>query len=587
MEENIVLNVNGIKLSISRNITLLEALRSNGILISASCGGRGLCGLCRVKILKGNISQPTLRERELLGELIEKGWRLACQTRVLGETWISIPRIRGGIVGERIRRSINVNPSVILLPLGRVSRSGPSVIDNVFNVLRKNGLNPKSCSMGFRRIIPSIVAKGERVNLVYDLEEEMVLGVSERGIYGVAVDLGTTTVVSSLIDLSSGSIIASSFRYNYQIRYGDNLISRIEYATRRNGVSELKKAAVKTINDNISELISSSDVCADDIYSIAIAGNTVMTALVLGISPATLGTYPFEPPFLGEIRVNTGSLGLIGNSEAIVYTLPVIGGFVGGDVAGDILASGLLEHNRAMLIDIGTNGEVVVKYNDEIVATSVPAGPAFEGVGLKHGMMAVEGAIESFSLSDDRYRVIGNTDPKGICGTGYVDILAELVRHGLLERNGRLREGKGVRRRESILEFVVASSDSSDIVVTQLDIRKLQLVISAFKTAYYFLLEQLGIKPSDLEKVYVAGSFGFRINPDNAVEIGLLPRVEKENIVFIGNGSLAGAEIYLVSMSEREKIRRICRRIRVLNMPERKEFQKLFIKMSRLEPLSA
>jgi len=329
-------------------------------------------------------------------------------------------------------------------------------------------------------------------------------------------------------------------------------------------VRQLQEAAVNTVN----ELVSKLGVTPAKIYRVVIAGNSVMQHLFFGVNPGPLGFLPFRPVYRRPLTAKGKALGLDVHPDALVESLPILGGYVGGDVVGDLLTARLSEYGTAMLIDVGTNGEIVLKRGNEYVAASTPAGPAFEGVGLHSGMMAIEGAIEKVRVSsggEPEYEVIGGGEAKGICGSGYVDLLAELLRAGLLSKDGRLARGPRVKELNGVLAYVI--DERKGVALTQQDIRKLQLAVGAVKFTAKFLLKKMGVSAEDLEKVVVAGDFGYHLDARNAMEVGLLPKVDDSAMEYIGNGSLTGAELYMVSQEARREALELASVCRVLDVP--------------------
>jgi uncharacterized 2Fe-2S/4Fe-4S cluster protein (DUF4445 family) len=329
-------------------------------------------------------------------------------------------------------------------------------------------------------------------------------------------------------------------------------------------VRQLQEAAVNTVN----ELVSKLGVTPAKIYRVVIAGNSVMQHLFFGVNPGPLGFLPFRPVYRRPLAAKGKALGLDVHPDAHVESLPILGGYVGGDVVGDLLTARLSEYGTAMLIDVGTNGEIVLKRGNEYVAASTPAGPAFEGVGLHSGMMAIEGAIEKVRVSsggEPEYEVIGGGEAKGICGSGYVDLLAELLRAGLLSKDGRLARGPRVKELNGVLAYVI--DERKGVALTQQDIRKLQLAVGAVKFTAKFLLKKMGVSAEDLEKVVVAGDFGYHLDARNAMEVGLLPKVDDSAMEYIGNGSLTGAELYMVSQEARREALELASVCRVLDVP--------------------
>jgi len=538
--------------------TLLEALRRNGIPVAAGCGGLGLCGLCRVKILQDELSPPSTREVELLGQQLGKGWRLACQAKLLGDVEVEIP-LRRATAKFRARPLVSISTPALFVPFD--ARGGePSYEERLLEALKAAGVEARRASLS------ALNALSNRVSGVAVVVEGEVVDIADAYAgYGLAVDVGTTSVAASLVDLLSGAVVAETVTLNLQLKFGADIISRIRYSiTEPNGVRQLQEAAVNTVN----ELISKLGVASAKIYRVVVAGNSVMQHLFFGVNPGPLGFLPFRPVYRRPLTAKGKALGLNVHPDARVESLPILGGYVGGDVVGDLLTARLSEYDTAMLIDVGTNGEIVLKRGNEYVAASTPAGPAFEGVGLHSGMMAIEGAIEKVRVSsggEPEYEVIGGGEANGICGSGYVDLLAELLRAGLLSKDGRLARGPRVKELNGVLAYVV--DERKGIALTQQDIRKLQLAIGAVKFTAKFLMRKTGVSAEDLEKVVVAGDFGYHLDARNAMEVGLLPKVDDSAMEYIGNGSLTGAELYMVSQEARREALELASVCRVLDVP--------------------
>ena len=548
---------------VERGANLLEALRKFGVPIAAGCGGHGLCGMCRVRVVAGELSPPTRREAALLSGLLERGWRLACQATVMGDVEVEVPVRRTAGVKHRLRPSISISAPLFLVPV-KIVEDTPSVEEALISGLRRLGVDVRTSSIRALAAMAVNASRGGTEKVAVVMDGELVDLIDDYRGFGLAVDIGTTSVAASLVDLASGSIVGEEVSLNAQLKFGGDIIARIQYAaTRVNGVRELQEAVMGTINSLVERL----KVPHERIYRVVVAGNSVMLHLFYGVNPRTLGSLPFEPVFRRSLSARGAELGLRVNPQALVESLPILGGYVGGDVVGDMLASRILEYGTVMMIDVGTNGEVVVKKGDKLVAASTPAGPAFEGVGLSHGMMAVEGAVERVKVGwgGVEYRVIGGGEPQGICGSGYIDLLAELLRIGLLSESGRMMRGPQVREKEGVLEFVL--DEERGVTLTQLDVRKLQLAIAAVKMTEKYLLKLLKVRVEELEKVIVAGDFGYHLDPSNAMEVGLLPKVDESLVEFIGNGSLTGAEMYMLSREARDEALRLADVCEVVEVP--------------------
>lgn len=538
---------------------LLALLRRHGIPLPAGCGGLGFCGMCRVKAVRGELTAPTRREIEILANRLGEGWRLACQAQVVGDVEVEIPTLRREGYKTRVRPSVQIAPPALFVPV-RLESGEPSYEEELLDALRSLGIRASRVAFSALNLLAQ---RNSGVAVVVD-DEVVDLSDTYTG-YGLAVDVGTTSVAASLLDLASGALVTERVSLNAQLKYGLDIISRIRYALQEpSGITHLQHAVIDAVN----RLIEDMDARKDQIYRVVVAGNSVMLHLFFGVNPRTLGFLPFKPLYRRQLRVRGRDLGLSVHPDAHVESLPILGGYVGGDVVGDVLSAGLSRYTTAMLIDVGTNGEIVLKKGDAYLAASTPAGPAFEGVGLYSGMLAVEGAIEKVKVSPNgeiEYSTIGDTEARGTCGSGYVDLLAELLRVGVLSRDGRLLDGPRVREVNGIKAFVL--DEEKGILLTQLDVRKLQLAVAAVKFTAKYIMKTSGITVENLEAILVAGDFGYHLDPQNAMEIGLLPKADESLIRYIGNGSLTGAEMYMVSEEARNEVKELLAKCRVLDVP--------------------
>ncbi len=578
MYKIIIENLNKV-VEVEKRETLLAVLRENCIIIPAVCGGLGLCGTCKVKILSGKVNPPKKEEKQILGEMIENGWRLACCVIPYSDLKIYVPILPSKISKSRRIKAFRIEPEFEIIPYN-ISMNNSSIEEEISSFLRKIGYRSARTDLySLRRIATTNFSN---VVLSYDKVIDFTNKISG---YGLAIDIGTTTVAVSLRDLFSGRLIDELSTINRQTVYGMDIISRISYCRKVNGLYELNKAVIDTINGLIKEITEKNNIDPSSIYRIVVAGNSVMTHIFLGINPSSLGRLPFKPVFRRIRYGKAKDFKIYANDNADVLTLPILGGYVGGDLVGDVLASDFLEYEYSVLIDVGTNGEVLLKKRSKIYAASVPAGPAFEGMGMSSGTVAKKGAIESFRIDDGKviYKTIGGEKPLGICGTGYIDLLAELLSNGIIEGSGRLIGSldnrvvniNGVK--SFIVEFSHNTLNGSHIVLTQKDIRKLQLALGSFKSALKTLLSVADINIDSLEKVIIAGDFGYKINFDNAVRIGLVPPCDHKNVEFIGNGSLTGAEMVLLSKEYRETAETLLNLTTVIDLRKQRDFDKIFI----------
>jgi uncharacterized 2Fe-2S/4Fe-4S cluster protein (DUF4445 family) len=506
---------------------IIEAAAIAGIIINTPCGGSGTCGKCRVKIISPQTVPTKADKKNLKGDELKENYRLACQNAVLQDSVIEIPQ------------------SSLLLGLDKI------VVDS--NILQE--------------IIPD--------RRCVDVDK----------CFAVAVDVGTTTIAASLVNLKDGDEIAVTGNLNPQISFGDDVISRIKHASSgQKALAELQKSVIRQINAMIGGLCKQGKVDKQHIYEIAIAGNTTMEHLVCGIDPSSLGKLPFEPSWRGASMLNASELKIDINPQGKVYVFPVIGGFVGGDISAGMLATDILNQPQpALFVDIGTNGEIVLVNDNKILAASTAAGPAFEGAGISCGMRAATGAIEKIKFEDDCiFSVLGNVEPSGICGSGLIDITAELLNAGIVDSTGRITQPKNLPPK--IAQRIVIDKNNQPafvitdkIKITQKDIRQIQLAVGAIRAGINIMLKKAGIKAADLKKVLIAGGFGSFIRRNHAQRIGLLPaNISHEKISFIGNSSLLGAKLALLSVKAREKAEELAKRTQHIELSADSDFQNEF-----------
>jgi uncharacterized 2Fe-2S/4Fe-4S cluster protein (DUF4445 family) len=428
-------------------------------------------------------------------------------------------------------------------------------------------------------------------------------GDTSENTYGLAVDVGTTTVVAYLCHLPSGKCVTIASDLNSQAQYGDDVISRIQVANSAgDGLAALSRAVVTVINGLVERTCREAGISEDAIYELTVVGNTCMGHLFLGVPPDGLGSLPFVQAFRSGRAVRAADLDIRVHPEALVYLVPNIGGFVGADAVGVILAGELDRSDRLRVaVDIGTNGEIVVARNGELHAASTAAGPAFEGARISQGTRAALGAIDRVQINDDVIcHVIGEVAPRGLCGSGLVDAVAEVVRLGIVTETGRMlsrQEVSGlpekVARRlvgnGSDVRFVLARPDEASggegIALTGRDVRETQLAKAALYGGMELLLEELDARPDDIEELLLAGAFGNYIGRESAVGIGLIPALPADRIRSIGNAAGVGARLVLCSTEERRRAEEIARRVQHVDLSERKGFYDRFADAMMLRPL--
>lgn len=581
--------------------TLRDALVLLDVDLIVPCGGEGTCGKCRVEA-SGEISPLTSSERALLSpEQLEEGIRLACQARLSGQVQVSVPAssrppdmriLPGGTM-----RQIQAEPAV----LKKVVQPTPQTLDDPharLEHLRRGGDLRADLHAGIDllRRLPNILdsAAGEvtavlRDDLLLDVEA----GDSSGRCFGLALDLGTTTVVASLADLQSGRELAHAVTVNQQTSFGHDVVGRINATLEQeDGLERLQQAARSSLENVIAQVLEKSGVDRREIYEATLVGNATMTHLFLGIDPASLGKLPYVATVGDAVVEPARLLGLDLHPAARLYVLPNIAGFVGADTVGAILAAGLDEDDGRirLLADIGTNCEIALRLKDRLLVTSTPAGPAFEGARITCGMYAAAGAIEKVRIDDDvSCKTIGGETPRGLCGSGLVDASAELLRVGIVDSTGRmlpLEELDGnlnanlqsrLIEAENGMAFVLAAPDpDSPIVLTQRDVRELQLAKGAIRSGVDLLLEHAGLSVDDLDEFCIAGGFGSYIDKANAMRLGLIPELPQEKLNFIGNGALVGARLALLSRTLRRRGDQVARQSEHLQLADTPDFQMRF-----------
>ncbi len=571
--------------TVAQGESILKAAEAAGVFVNSICGGDGLCGKCRVVVREGNVtSRPTaLLDRDE----IRAGYVLACETQVMSDLRVEVPeetRLTGkqAFTAEetlRFGKGSSQRSGVKEYAFGPLSRkvflfmSPPSLADNLGDLERvyreiaatapspvmQTGLfNIRSLSKLVRendfRITATLGRRGRTTEVV-----QFEAGDTTRKNFGVALDVGTTTVVANLVDLATGETASRKATYNSQIRYGEDVITRIMHTVEEpDGLAKLHDTVAADINNLVNAMSEESGVSHQDITYMVAAGNTTMTHLLMGLEVANIRKEPYIPGANVLPVVRAAEAGISINGRGLLCTLPGAGPFVGSDVTADIITCSMHEHPAlSLLIDLGTNGEVVLGNAEWLMCCSASAGPAFEGGGLRCGIRATEGAIERVAVNAlGRFscKVIGRTRPRGICGSGLIDLAAELFKAGAIDKAGRFVRDcpvSGLRDGEQGLEMVVVpaaeTATGRDITVNEDDLAIFIRSKGAIYTAAEALLTRMGLGFPDVRRVFISGGFGNYIDVGNAVLIGLFPDLPAERFQFIGNGSLLGARACLLS----------------------------------------
>ncbi|HID96133.1 MAG TPA: DUF4445 domain-containing protein [Candidatus Latescibacteria bacterium] len=598
----VVFQPDGVVAQIGPGTTILDAALSVGIHIEGPCGGKGTCHKCKVTV-KGGVSEPSSMETQHLSrQEIDVGYRLACQAEVTGDAIVHVPlatRLTAQKIldhGVRIDVPPTANVKKYPLKLTRPSLEDQrSDFERIRDTMSEGGVS--TVSLDVLRRIPGLLRGNDFHITAVVLGDELVdveRGDTSNANYGIAFDIGTTTLVGYLVDLVTGTQTGVSATMNPQSAYGDDVISRISFVTEhKDGLERLHSKVIDAINGMIDDLCQQGEIDPNNIYEVTVAGNTCMHHLFLGIDPRNIGPSPFVPVVSEPMCVQAKELGLQINPRGRVYTLPNVAGYVGADIVGGILATRLWESNRIkLLIDIGTNGELVLGSRDGLIACSTAAGPAFEGARISCGMRAAPGAIDRVALDGDVvYTTVGDIKPRGICGSGLLDIAAEMLRTGVLDPTGRMMDETSLKdlsgpireridRSEDGLRFLLVKGEETEqghpVYITQKDIRELQLAKGAIFTGIQLLKKELALDDDDLSEVLLAGAFGNYLNKHSALKVGLLPPVGADRVRSVGNAAGEGARMALISTEERKKAEEIAKRVQYIELSGRKDFMENF-----------
>ncbi|MCG6911271.1 MAG: ASKHA domain-containing protein [Deltaproteobacteria bacterium] len=576
---------------------LIRAAIEAGVHVNASCGGEGVCGKCRVIVEKGEV-EGGLSER-LSDDDRRKGYRLACQSRVMQDITVRIPvesTVDASVLNTRStpRQTARIRQmdlddlkekGLFLAPVEKkyLELPEPTADDHLPDVTRlvsflklKHDERRIKVSLPVIRKMPDLLRK-DNFKITATLERPVreigktdIINVqpgdtSDRN-YAIAVDIGTTTVYGQLIDLVTGDVLAENGDFNAQISYGEDVISRIVYAEKEGGLEKLHQIVVGTINTIIGKLFKKSGVDRDDISAITLAGNTTMTQLLLKVNPRYIRRSPYVPAATLYPPVKAVDLGIELNDHVSALVYPAVSSYVGGDIVAGVMGSGMyLTDKLTLFMDIGTNAEIVVGNREWFACAACSAGPAFEGGGIEFGMRASKGAIEDFSIDPDTLEpmniCIGNVRPKGICGSGLIIMVATFFEMGIINNLGKFDrdlETPRIREKDGVYEYVLAWKNETqidrDIVLTEIDIENLIRAKGAIYSGCLTLLEEVGLSVKDLEHIILAGGFGSYIDLERAMVIGLLPEIDPAKITYIGNGSLMGAKMSSLSNHIRRNV---------------------------------
>jgi uncharacterized 2Fe-2S/4Fe-4S cluster protein (DUF4445 family) len=593
----------GRKVIVQSGENLFEAARQAGIEIRSECGGKQSCGKCRVIIEnQAYVSKLSAFEnKHLTQDEITQGYRLACSCTIdKGDFVVFIPsesRIgKSKIQVEGMERPVKLNPAITKIHI-QIEKPALNDIRSDFqrlvDLLHSKGFVNLQIEPALLEYLPKILRDANWDITITLWNNERIIAIeqgnSESVKYGFSIDIGTSTIVGYLIDLNSGNIVSTQSQENPQVIYGEDIVSRIGFASKTDGgLEKLQDTVIGSINSLISNACQDHRISPDSIYEITVVGNTAMHHLFLGIQPKFLSIAPYVPAIKQSMNLKADYLKVKVSPFANVHVLPIVAGFVGADAIADVLATGIHETQKmSLLIDVGTNGEVFVGNKKDIVSCSCAAGPAFEGMQIRNGMKARTGAIEKVKLDQDtlevKYKTIGRVKPVGICGSGMVDAIAEMLKYGITSQRGGINKDIETNRLIQINgqpHFVIAWKDetgiSKDITINGKDIQEIQLAKAAFQTGTTILMKEKGVTVKELDQVFLAGAFGRYINPESAKVIGLIPDVQTKKIRFVGNTAVSGAKMALTSTTIRKQAEKLAKEIRYIELITAPDFQEEF-----------
>jgi uncharacterized 2Fe-2S/4Fe-4S cluster protein (DUF4445 family) len=592
--------------TVPEGTTVFNAAHWAGLPIDSTCGGRGTCGKCGVQVVQGRPDRTLADYRHLNADL-DDGWRLSCQCVVTDDMVVEVPRLlrtpKAATMG--VGRFVLLEPNVhkvVLEPAPPTLEDARSHLARVRDALAGEGWEVTFGPALLPRLAGAFTDEPRHVTatVVGDHLVNVEPGDTTGRMFGVSIDVGTTTVVVTLLDLRNGAAAAVASTINRQAPYGADVIARMGHTMQVDaGLDQLRQAVIDTVNGLLTEVLAEARTGAEEVYEAVVVGNATMLHLLLGVPPRSIAVSPFVATFLEPQDLRAADLGMAIHPEGRVAVFPSLGAYVGADIVSDVLATGLARDvQRRLLVDVGTNGEIVCGNAERSAATAAPAGPAFEGGQILHGMRATEGAIEGVELAGGtiELQVIGEpgTEPRGLCGSGLIDAVAQLRLVGLLDERGSLRSREDAELvahplagrivdREGVRAFALTDT----IVLTQLDVRELQSAKGAISTGIEVVMRHLGVTAADLDEVLLAGSFGTYIHPQSARVLGLVPPVPVDRIKAVGNTASEGAKMALMSFREREVAFELPHHVEYVELSGAEDFNDRFIANLAFPPLDA
>lgn len=575
--------------------SLLDIIQSNGLGMESPCGGKGLCGKCKIQVLEGDINKLSEEELKFLSkEEVESNIRLGCLVYPKGDLKVKFLNDKNKnhkILVDGYMPAFKKHPLLnkVIYDVKRPTLKSNSSYEDIITETINYDL---SSNYTILKEMPNLFKK-DKFTGVY-LESELIgleEGDTSDNLYSIAVDIGTTTVVCSLIDIKNQIEISSESEINPQKEYGLDVLSRINFIkTKENGLEILNKSIINCLNKLIYDLCEKNNIKKENIYEVSIAANTTMMHILLNINPESIGKSPYSPVFVKSKSINSKDLGINISNFGRVYLLPGVSSYIGADIVAGVCVCDLKNTDKNVLfIDIGTNGEMVLSKKGELVSCSCAAGPALEGMNISCGMRAGDGAIENIKIEDIiKIKVIGNVEPLGICGSGIVDAISELATSKLIGKTGRISKKEVVKEDDKLSHLsehivdenkkrkFILTKNPKEIAITQEDIRQVQLAKGAILSGIYALADQVNIKIQDMDEVIIAGQFGKHLSIESLVGVGIIPKELKEKINYIGNSSKTGAIMSLLSKDIRKNMDEIASEIDYFELSTKENYERLF-----------
>lgn len=584
---------------------LLDIAKSVGVDLTSICGGQCKCGKCKVIIEKGreNAGAITRAEKSNFSSTeLSIGYRLACCINVLGPLTVRVPeesriglqRLQIEGIETPVKLEALIKKCFLQLPLPTLQDQRSDLDRLLDEISVQYGLKNLKVHHDLLKVLPLVLRSSGWKLTVVIWSDEKLIGIeasdtTERKI-GFAVDIGTTKLAGYLLNLNSGKVIAAGSLTNPQLIYGDDIITRISYAMKGSEEQEeLQRTVVSGINQLLTDLCKKTGISSEEIYEATAVGNGAMHHMFLGLCPKYLALSPYTPVLRESVNIDAKKIGLKVNQNGNVYILPLIAGFVGADAVALVLATEIYKRNKVCIaFDIGTNTEVILGNRERILACSCASGPAFEGGHIKYGMMAETGAIEKVKIDsesfDVEYQTVDHAEPRGICGSGLIDILAEMLKSGIMDVSGTIRSKSNssrLRLGEAGPEFVLAwereTSIKKDIVITQKDVRELQLAKGAIHAGAITLMKKYGVTEKDIDKVFLAGAFGSYVDPVSGMMVGMYPEMDLEKLRIVGNAAGTGARIALLSKRARKTAEELSKRAEYIELSAEPSFSTEFL----------